>query len=103
MSNARKHRLIVLENGVLESMAHSKEFLNAFPVLKKILAEKVESQGCGGCGSAAASRADTYQTVKQTLAGLATRQKSRLKEMLDTDKVQIIYRGSSGKAIKNVF
>ena len=97
---ARKHKQVVLVNSLLESMANSKQFTTPFPILKKILNEKQNSTGCGGCPGSNVNKSDTFQTVKEGLAGLATKQKSLLKELLDTDKVQIVYRGSSGKAIQ---
>jgi len=105
---ARAHRLIVLENGVLDSMANNKKFTTEFPVLLKLQQDnQARSAGgkksCGGCPGSNRNRGDIYQTVKQTLAGLATKRKSKLKEMLSTDKVQIVYRSNSGKAIKKTF
>ena len=103
---ARANRVVVMENAVLEQMASNKAFLNEFPSLRKILvANKAAGDSCSGCTGtrAGSARGDTYQEVKMALSGMATSRKSLLKQMLNTDKIEIVFRGSNGKAVRNKF
>lgn len=92
-------KLVVLEDGVLTSMAHSEAFLKEFPFIKTLQGTKPKKSGCGGCNAAMnARKADEFSRVKAAFASMGDDRKRVLKQMLNTRKIRIIYR--DGKRIQ---
>ncbi len=95
-----KRKLIVLEEGTLTSMALNAVLVKEFPILAPIakIAKQAPRVGCGSCGTAAATRAKTFQGVKLAIAGMDGTKKSRLKALMNVQSMRLLYRDNSGKS-----
>lgn len=100
-----KRKMVVIEEGTLTSMALNATIVKEFPFLAPIakLASKARGGGCGTCGTAARERAATFQKVKQTLAGMDTERKRKLKDMMNAASMRLLYKDNSGKAQQLTF
>lgn len=98
---AVRHPLLVLESGHLTSLATNEAFLREFPFLRGLQA--VRKSGCSKCGKPNLQRAAGYDAVKQAIAGMASVRKQKFKEMLNADKVRVIYTSNSRKTISLTF
>jgi len=100
-----KRTMVVLEDGLLASLAVNPVFTAEFPVLAPIakLAKSPQRAGCGSCGRAGQARTSTYQQVKQALASMDSTKKRKLKDMLNAQSVRIIYKDSRNKAQQLTF
>ena len=97
--NVRK--VVVIERGVLTSMANDQKFLREFPFLSKLRGLlKAEAVGsCNTCssGRANSSRVELLQSVKQTIARMGGARLNVMKKLLNTRRIQITY--TQGKRI----
>lgn len=85
---------ITIDEGVLVSMAFNKAFLREFPFLEGVkgaLKKLGGAKGCGSCGRSASARSQILSSAKQTLATMDSSKKRKLREMLHTERVKIIY------------
>ena len=94
-----KRKLVVLEEGTLTSMALNPKIAGAFPILAPIaaLARQAPRAGCGSCGRAGQARAETFTKVKRAIAGMDSTKKRQLKDLLNAQQVQIMYKLPNGK------
>lgn len=91
-------KLVIIEEGLLTSMASNANFLKEFPCLKPI--QGVQSAPRGGCGSCGGRRAGTersavYTQVKQNLASMGDDKRRLLKQMLNANQVRLTYKSGS--------
>lgn len=100
-----KRKMVVIEEGTLTTMALNPTIAAAFPVLGPIakLARKGAGAGCGSCGKAAQERARLYQQVKLALAGMASDQKRKLKDLLNAQSVRLLYKDTRGHSQQLTF
>lgn len=97
-----KHKLKVIEDSTLTAMANNQRFLSVFPFLKS-LQKTPKKPKCGRCGSKNNRRANAYTSAKRALAGMGPVQKRKLKELLNAEKVRIIFRNERNKASELTF
>ena len=102
MADNRK-TLVVVEEGTLVSMAHNAVFLREFPFLASLANKVTKKGGCGGCGRAGQERAAIFSAAKQTLAGMDSDKKRKLKELLNAKQIRITYKNASNKVIQLTF
>ena len=105
-SQARSHKLLVLEDGVVQGMASSSVFALEFPMLNPVKAAQT-AVAAGGCSACAARqrRAALLQALQSAKAGIAAmpaEKKLRLKELLDAERVRLVYQ-SGGKSVTLTF
>ena len=94
--------IVYLEEGVLVSMAANEKFREAFPFLKQInLARSTQKTSC--CGRKTAVDQQTFDMAKQQIASLDSERKRQLKQLLNAEKVQVVYRDASGRTIQMTF
>jgi len=94
-----KRKLVVLEEGTLTSMALNPKIAAVFTFLAPIAALSRQSPraGCGSCGRAGQIRAETFTKVKRAIAGMDSTKKRQLKDMLNAQQIQVLYKLPSGK------
>jgi hypothetical protein len=97
-----KHKLVVIEDGTLTSMANNKKYLVHFPFLKSLQTAPKKSR-CGKCGSGNQRRATVFTAAKTTLAGMGSAKKNKLKELLNAERVRVIYRNTKNKLTELTF
>lgn len=92
--------LVVIEDGLLYSMAHNQAFVKEFPFLSG-LQQLQQAKGC--CSSAPAKKDTAYTAAKRTIAGLDSAKKVKLKALLKAKQARIIYTHSNGKQMNLTF
>jgi len=94
-------KLVVLEEGVLISLANQPNFLKHFPFLKALkgMSSTKTSACCGAAKKANDARVKKLQQAKQTIGGMADDRKRLLKKLLNTKKARVSYK--NGKKIVN--
>ena len=95
MANELIKPLIVIQEGILAEMANTPVLVQAFPFLAMV--KGARKTGCGRCNKTAAVRAETYQTVKKLIVGMAGDQKQKLKELMHATSIRVLYRRDDGK------
>lgn len=101
-----KRKMVVIEDGMLVSMAANEAIAAEFPFLKPVLAAArtaARGGGCGSCGQAARTKAAAYRQAKLNLAGLPSDKKRRLKELLNAQAVRLLYKDAANRAQQLTF
>jgi len=84
------HKLLVLEESVIQSMGQNPNFVREFPFLRSVSRGSVGKRtGCGKCGGGASARVRTVNAAKQQIVSMGKEKKSRLKKLLRAEKVRI--------------
>jgi len=91
--------LVVIQDGMLASMARNEKFTSEFPFLKSLNGFK--KKGC--CRGADRRRAQAFQSAKRQIAALSSDKRQKLKQLLNTDKVRVLIRQSNGKVSEITF
>lgn len=101
-----QRKLVVIEDGLLLSMASNATFVAAFPFLAALQNPQVRAGtrgGCGSCGGKNNARNSALLAAKANLANMDVDSKRRLKEMLNTQQVRIIYQDANHRTIAKTF
>jgi len=92
-------KLVIIEDGLLATMASNKKFLAEFPFLKGLqrAAHLPSGGGCGGCGGGASRRArqtkdSLFGAAKAALVGMGDNKKRKLKQLLNTKQVRVTFK-----------
>jgi len=96
--------LVVIENATITQMLGDPKMVKALPCLR--IASNAAQQpraGCGKCGRKNRQQAADYTEIKRCIAGLASEGKRTLKNLLDANKIRIIYVNGRGRIIKLTF
>ncbi len=96
----KKRKLVVIDEGTLAGMAVNPAISAEFPFLKNlstVTRAAGRAGGCGSCGAAAKQKSAAYAAAKLAIAGLAGDRKRKLKELLNAEAAQILYKNTSGK------
>lgn len=91
-------RMVVIENGLLASMAVNPNYLSQFPFLGGL--SSPGKSGCGSCGGANAAREVAFAAAKSALANMSQEKKDQLRKMLDADKLRVVYMDGNQKVMK---
>jgi hypothetical protein len=87
----KAHKLLVLQDTTLTAMASQPRFTKQFPWLSSLSdAPKKKRGSC--CGSNNGRRAVVFTAAKQRIAGMGAAQKNKMKQLLNTEKIRIVYR-----------
>lgn len=87
-------RVVVIEDSQLAVMASQERFLNAFPFLANF--RRAYRTGCQTCGGRTSFNAEA-QRAKAAFAGLADDQQRKLKELLNTESIEVYVSDGNGK------
>lgn len=96
-----KHKLLIIEESTLISMANTQAFLAEFPFLA-MMQKARGSGGCGGCGRSRTRNAAAGK-IKRTIIGLASDKKQRLKQMLSAKQLRLRYLNDKGAPVTVTF
>lgn len=99
------NKLIVLEDSVIKRLMSNPTAANEFPFLRTLAKQQGTAPAkprCGSCSSKQRTVQD-YSAVRQAVARLSDDQKSRLKQLLDTEKIRVLYRDSARRLVKLTF
>lgn len=95
--------LVIVEDGVLLSMASSLNFRKQFPFLNTLHQQGRRTQRtCGGCGGKAAGH-NVFAKAKEALAGLPSAKQQQLKTMLNAEKVRVRWIDAQGNTQERNF
>lgn len=96
----KKKQLVVLEDSTLTAMALNPVVAKEFPFLAS-LAKNARSGATAkkGCGSCNRNKEKVLQMaqLKKVVAGLPSDKKRRLKELMNTEKMRVLFKDSAGK------
>jgi hypothetical protein len=100
----RQHKLVIIQESMLDGMAADNRFANELPFLRGLL-QLPRKPRCGSCsgGTASAVRQQAYAAAKRTLAGLSSDKKRKLKELLNTKHARVVFKTDSGKITELTF
>lgn len=93
---AEKRKLVIIEDGVLLTLAQSPVALAAFPFLRPLGQDRPSAQGCQRCRKKTTAAASVYAAAKAAIAGLDATRKQRLKDLLHAQSVRVIYSAPAG-------
>lgn len=93
MVTTPKRKLVVIEAGTLVGLAGNATALQEFPFLNSIKQTATRKPGCGSCARAKLNqkRDDAINSAKSHIAGLASDRKTRLKQILNAEKLRVSY------------
>lgn len=93
--------LVVLEDGLIRSMAADQRFTSAFPFLGNLRGSEAS---CGRCGRRRrnADQAVALAAARRSLANLSTDKKKKLLELLNARQVRIRYQEGGQTVIKTI-
>ena len=101
LSNMATHKLLVLEDTVLLTLATNPNFVREFPFLASG-AVPTAKKSCKPCNRAASKRVQAMQTIKQSIVNMGVEKKKRLKEMLSAEKLRHRV-AQNGKVVEYTF
>ena len=96
MTDSRRH-LVVLDNGLLLSLAQQEEFTREFPFLKQLHGVR---GSCGGCQRASHTQNQLLNSAKQAFQALTGERKAKLKELLNARQLRVTYLTATAKPRK---
>ena len=89
-------KLVIIEDGLVSSMAADPAFVKEFPFLSSI-AGMTPPRGCGSCRRGGVETGQAFSQIKQSLAGMSDDRRRLLKQMLNAQQIRLNYK--SGKRI----
>lgn len=96
--------LRVIDNSTITWMINSQSMRNEFPFLQQAAsAQAAGGRGCGTCRRANNGSAETFNWVKQQIAGLAADRKAVLKQRLNAQQLRVIYRQANQQQVRLTF
>lgn len=96
--------LVVIEDSTIFSMLHNAKFADIPCFINK---RDIFTQSRAGCGSCARKRQDHQRSemskIKSCLAGMSSQKKAEFKQLLDAEKVRIVYVNASNQVVQLTF
>lgn len=99
MSETLKH-LVVIDNGLLLSMAQQERFRQEFPFLRQL--GPIKSSSCAPCGKAVSGHGRLLNSAKQALYALTGEKRAKLKELLNARQLRVAFVRNGNKRQKEV-
>ena len=99
---ATLHKLLILEESVLITMANNPNFMTEFGFLKGLKNLGAKSTGCGKCNRNAGRRITVVNGAKQAIVSMGAEKKRRLKRLLKAEKVRVRV-ANNGKVTEYTF
>lgn len=96
------HKLLMLEESVINSMAGNPNFVREFPFLKNVTTAGRKRTGCGKCNRKASRRVQSVNAAKQQIISMGKENKVRLKKLLRAEKVRVRV-GEAGRVTEYTF
>jgi hypothetical protein len=99
MSGQPTHKLLVIEQGIISSMAGNPNFISEFPFLRSVSKVNNKKTGCGACSRRRTNQTvASYNAVKQAIVNMSPDKKKRLKALLNSEKIRV--RVAQGGSVK---
>jgi len=94
-----KQQLLVLEDGALRQVARRLDVLAEFAFLNQLNdpANQKTGKRCNTCGTPAEDRRDIINQIKRTLVAMAAAKRNRFKELLNAQRVQVVFMDQTRK------
>lgn len=101
---SKTHKIVVIEDALVASMASNRVFTKEFPFLAKLhgQAGAQATSGCGGCQRKRNNGRGLYNTTKTAIAGMVGDRLRKLKTLLGAEQVRITYKDRTGKAVSKL-
>jgi hypothetical protein len=106
--STEKHRLLSIDEAVIDRILRDREMLQRFPALavhaSAMATAPKKKRCCGGGGKTAAeSMADKYNKTKAAIARMSLADKTALRDKLNATRVKLWYLDFDNKIVKLVF
>jgi hypothetical protein len=96
--------LVVIEDSTIFSMLHDAKFADIPCFVNK---KDIFNTSRAGCGSCARKRQEKQRSdmanIKSCLAGMSSQKKAEFKQLLDAEKVRIVYVNASNQVVQLTF
>jgi hypothetical protein len=103
MAETAKRKLVVIEDTTILNMARNEKFLGEFPFLTSLGAiAKKKVGGCGQCGSGNRERGQALNAAKATIAGMSAEKKKRLMQLLNAEKIRVVFNDGARTLSKTI-
>lgn len=96
------HKLLILEEAALISMAANPNFIREFSFLKGLQQLRKTRTGCGRCNKGAGKRVQLVNAAKTSVVSMGAEKKQRLKQLLNAEKVRVRV-AAAGKVTEYTF
>lgn len=98
-------KLVVLDDSVIISLINDQKYVDAIPCFFN--KRQVFATSTGGCSPCAQKKKEHQRAelaqIKSCLAGMSPDKKNTLRELLDTEKVRVVYISPSGQVTQLTF
>ncbi len=96
------HKLLMLEETVINSMAGNPNFVKEFPFLKNVSTSVAKRTGCGKCNRRPSRGVQAVNAAKLQIVQMGKEKKVRLKKLLRAEKVRVRV-GEAGRVTEYTF
>jgi hypothetical protein len=96
---------VVIEDATIVSMVADEKFTAEIPCLQnQAEALKTVNTGCGACARRRQeAQRQAFSNIKTCLAGMDVAHKAKLKELLDTQQVKLVFVSATGQVSSITF
>ena len=98
--------LVVIEDSTIFSMLHDAKFADipCFVNKRDIFIQSRANSGCGSCANKRQeNQRSTMAKIKACLAGMSSQKKTEFKQLIDAEKVRIVYVNASNQVVQLTF
>ncbi|NCV20550.1 MAG: hypothetical protein EBV45_01155 [Chloroflexi bacterium] len=99
-------KLVVIDDSLVMQLLHNGAAVAQFPCLLNKL-EVFKTAAVSSCGACAQKRHDRQRTemarLKTCLAGMSAEKKAQLKQLLNAERVRIVYTNLAGQVVQLTF
>lgn len=101
-----KNKMTIIDDSMAVSIISNQKIIQEIPALK-VAADNAKTRGsnpakagCRPCQAKARNVAIDMMYIKQSIAQLPDSDRKKLKEMLDTEKIRMVYRTVSNRLVQ---
>ncbi len=98
-------KLVVLEDSVIIGLLNDQKYVSAIPCFfNKREIFRTNNAGCNTCAQKRKERQRTEMAqIKSCLAAMSPEKKNELRQLLDTEKIRVLYTNSAGQVVQLTF
>jgi hypothetical protein len=100
-----EHKLLIIDDSMAVAIISNLKIIQEIPAIK-VAADNAKAKGsrplfgCRPCQAKARNVAMDLMQIKQTIAQLPDSDRKKLKELLNADKIRLVYRTPSNKLVQ---
>jgi hypothetical protein len=98
-------QLVVLDDSTILTLLNDPKFSETIPCLYN--KKEIFKAPAGGCGACAQKRQERQRkemsTLKSCLASMSVEKKAELHQLLDAEKIRVVYINNAGQTVQSTF